>query len=290
MQYRWLFLVFSLAAVTATPFVLSRIRNPIAEPAFFNSTRVTILSWKPRVFLYKKFLSEEECDHLIKLAKSKLEESTVIDIDSGNNVKSKARTSSGMFLDKRQDHIVASIEGKISGWTFLPLENAENIQVLQYEATQKYEPHFDYFYDEKDQLRGGHRYATVLMYLSHVKEGGETVFPKAEGWKSQPKDETFSECAQKGLSVKPVKGDAVLFYNLKPDAVPDPLSLHASCPVIQGKKWVATKWIRLGSFDTIPSAPSAAESETEMYPESIIKDENSETVASVDELLEEQEL
>ncbi|KAJ4801222.1 2-oxoglutarate (2OG) and Fe(II)-dependent oxygenase superfamily protein [Rhynchospora pubera] len=235
MQYRWLFLVFSLAAVTATPFVLSRIRNPIAEPAFFNSTRVTILSRKPRVFLYKNFLSEEECDHLIKLAKSKLEESTVIDIDFGNNVKSKARTSSGMFLDKRQ--------------------------VLQYEATQKYEPHFDYFYDEKDQLRGGHRYATVLMYLSHVKEG-----------------------------VKPVKGDAVLFYNLKPDAVPDPLSLHASCPVIQGKKWVATKWIRLGSFDTIPSAPSAAESETEMYPESIIKDENSETVASVDELLEEQEL
>lgn len=60
------------------------------------------------------------------------------------------------------------------------VENGENIQVLRYEVTQKYEPHFDYFYDEKDQLRGGHRYATILMYLSDVEEGGETVFPKAE--------------------------------------------------------------------------------------------------------------
>lgn len=63
---------------------------------------------------------------------------------------------------------------------FVFVENGENIQVLQYEVTQKYDPHLDYFYDEKDQLRGGHRYATVLMYLSDVEDGGETIFPNAE--------------------------------------------------------------------------------------------------------------
>ena len=45
-------------------------------------------------------------------------------------------------------------------------ENAENIQILRYEQGQKYEPHFDYFHDKVNQARGGHRYATVLMYLS----------------------------------------------------------------------------------------------------------------------------
>jgi hypothetical protein len=33
----------------------------------FDPTRVTQLSWTPRVFLYEGFLSDEECDHFIKL-------------------------------------------------------------------------------------------------------------------------------------------------------------------------------------------------------------------------------
>ena len=31
-----------------------------------------------------------------------------------------------------------------------------------------------------NQARGGHCYATVLMYLSTVDKGGETVFPNAK--------------------------------------------------------------------------------------------------------------
>lgn len=60
------------------------------------------------------------------------------------------------------------------------LENGEDIQVLRYEEGQKYEAHYDYFVDKVNIARGGHRYATVLMYLSDVKKGGETVFPNAE--------------------------------------------------------------------------------------------------------------
>jgi prolyl 4-hydroxylase len=68
----------------------------------FDPTRVTQLSWTPRVFLYEGFLSDEECDHFIKLAKGKLEKSMVADNDSGESVESEVRTSSGMFLSKRQ--------------------------------------------------------------------------------------------------------------------------------------------------------------------------------------------
>lgn len=59
-------------------------------------------------------------------------------------------------------------------------ENGEDIQILKYEYGQKYDPHYDYFVDKVNIARGGHRIATVLMYLSDVEKGGETVFPSAE--------------------------------------------------------------------------------------------------------------
>lgn len=54
------------------------------------------------------------------------------------------------------------------------------MQILHYEHGEKYEPHFDYFHDKANQELGGHRVATVLMYLSNVENGGETIFPNAE--------------------------------------------------------------------------------------------------------------
>lgn len=215
----------------------------------FDPTRVSQLSWNPRAFLYRNFLTDAECDHLIFLARDKLQKSMVADNESGKSVMSEIRTSSGMFLNKAQDEIVASVEDRIAAWTFLPIENGEAMQVLHYELGQKYEPHFDYFHDKINQAMGGHRIATVLMYLSDVVKGGETVFPNAETKDSQPKDDSWSECAKGGYSVKPNKGDALLFFSLRPDATTDQSSLHGSCPVIEGEKWSATKWIHVRSFE-----------------------------------------
>ncbi|XP_059645602.1 probable prolyl 4-hydroxylase 7 isoform X2 [Cornus florida] len=163
-------------------------------------TRVTQLSWRPRAFIYRKFLTDEECDHLIILAKDKLEKSMVADNESGKSIASEVRTSSGMFLRKAQDEVVARIEDRLAAWTFLPIENGESIQILHYEHGQKYEPHYDYFHDKENQELGGHRVVTVLMYLSDVEKGGETVFPDSEGKETQPKDVNLSDCAKKGYS------------------------------------------------------------------------------------------
>lgn len=48
-------------------------------------------------------------------------------------------------------------------------------QVLRYEPSQKYDAHFDYFFHKEANDNGGNRLLTVLMYLSDVEEGGETV-------------------------------------------------------------------------------------------------------------------
>lgn len=115
------------------------------------------------------------------------------------------------------------------------------MQILHYEHGEKYEPHFDYFHDKANQELGGHRIATVLMYLSNVEKGGETIFPNSEvmtdeflavlkliwftgfisysfllyinsfllllfsclqGKTSQPKDDNLSECAKHGHAGK----------------------------------------------------------------------------------------
>ncbi|KAK7303184.1 hypothetical protein RJT34_14086 [Clitoria ternatea] len=220
--------------------------------AIIDPSKVKQISWKPRAFVYQGFLSELECEHMISIAKSELKRSAVADNLSGESKLSEFRTSSGMFIPKNKDPIVAGIEDKISSWTFLPKENGEDIQVLRYEQGQKYDPHYDYFVDKVNIARGGHRVATVLMYLSDVTSGGETVFPNAEESQHHRGSETsddLSECAKKGIAVKPRRGDALLFFNLHPNAVPDTISLHGGCPVIEGEKWSATKWIHVDSFD-----------------------------------------
>lgn len=211
------------------------------------SGEVIHLSWKPRAFLFKKFLTDEECDHIKQKAADKLEKSGVVDNDTGEERDSEVRTSSGTFFDKGADEVISRVERRVAQVTMLPVENQEGLQVLKYVDGQKYEAHYDFFWDKKNQdpAEGGQRIVTGLMYLATPEEGGETVFPDAE---VQSPVEGLSECAKKGLANKPIKGDMLMFYSLTPSGETDLTSLHASCPTLKGEKWSATKWIHVGGF------------------------------------------
>ncbi|CAN4116745.1 unnamed protein product [Withania somnifera] len=209
-----------------------------------------VISWEPRAVVYHSFLSKEECDYLINLGKPHMKKSTVVDSATGQSTDSKVRTSSGTFLDRGLDKVVRTIEKRIADFTFIPVEHGEGLQILHYEVGQKYEPHYDYFSDAFNTVNGGQRIATVLMYLSDVEEGGETVFPAAKGnFSDVPWWNELSECGKRGLSVKPKMGDALLFWSMKPDATLDPSSLHGGCPVIKGNKWSSTKWMRVHEYN-----------------------------------------
>eukprot|EP00877_Chromochloris_zofingiensis_P013401 jgi/Chrzof1/8314/Cz03g05260.t1 len=207
------------------------------------------LSWSPRVFLFKQFLTDEECDYVINLAKPSMHKSMVVDSTTGQEIADSARTSTGTFFQIGQTDVLTRIEQRVARITMIPVENQEGLQVLHYQNGQKYEPHYDYFHDALNQgpEQGGQRVITVLIYLSTPTEGGETVFPNAEV-KSTGGD--WSQCAQQGLANKPVKGDALMFYSLKPDGSKDEASLHGSCPTTAGEKWSATKWIHVAAPQT----------------------------------------
>lgn len=210
---------------------------------------VELISWEPRSFVYHNFLSKEECEYLVSLARPNMLKSTVVDSATGKSKDSRVRTSSGTFLGRGQDKIIRGIEKRIADFTFIPVEHGEGLQVLHYEVGQKYEPHYDYFHDQYNTKNGGQRIATLLMYLSDIEAGGETVFPSVKVNSSLIPDwNELSECGKSGLSVRPRRGDALLFWSMRPDSSLDPSSLHGGCPVISGNKWSATKWMHVYEY------------------------------------------
>jgi prolyl 4-hydroxylase len=189
----------------------------------------------PSIWIMRGFLSEAECDHLIGLAKEKLKPSLTVDPVTGEYIQIEARSSSLTFLGLRQDSVVSCIEQRIADFVRMPVEHGEGTQILRYRIGEEYKPHYDFFPPDKPGsakalAHGGQRWATILMYLSDVEAGGETIFPKLE------------------LAVPPKRGCALLFYNLYANGEPDMNTLHGSAPVISGEKWVATKWVREREF------------------------------------------
>ena len=229
---------------------------PAKNTVHVDPTRITPISWSPRAYLYRGFLKTAECDYIIQNAEPKLVKSTVVDNETGKSVPSTIRTSDGSFIARGGDDVVADIERRIAEWSHVPVDHGEGLQVLRYAPGQKYEAHMDSFSDSfnTEESKGGQRVATVLMYLSTPERGGETVFPRAAE-KPHAFDEAFSECARRGVAVKARKGDALLFWSTDASGALDVKSTHAGCPVQEGVKWSATKWMHVGSFQSGHKTP-----------------------------------
>jgi len=198
------------------------------------------LSWKPRVFYYKGILSSEECDHILELAEPLVTRSMVVG-ENGDDVVDQARTSSGVFLTGKlaQDDAVQKLARRIALWTKIPEEHGEAFYLIRYQVGEEYKPHLDWFDPSTEGEHigdNGQRIATVLTYLNTPTAGGETIFPSAQHGQ---------------IEVKPVKGDAVLFWNILADMTEDHLSLHGGKPVEEGVKWAMTRWIRSKSSLTL---------------------------------------
>ncbi len=215
-----------------------------------NATLET-LSLHPLVLSVEGFLSLEECKEIQTAASPTMHYSkvTLMDKDKGRPA-SDFRTSQTTFLQSHKHDFLNDINQRTAALVRVPVNHQEQVQVLRYGHTEKYDSHHDYFDPEQYQQDPGtqmltqkgrrNRMITVLWYLSTVEQGGETVFPLFD--KAPKRFSKEKEC-EMGLRVRPETGKVIVFYSQTPDGALDPYSLHGACPVKEGVKWAANKWV-----------------------------------------------
>jgi|LauGreDrversion4_2_1035121.scaffolds.fasta_scaffold03983_6 prolyl 4-hydroxylase len=190
-----------------------------------------VLSTAPSVYTIDDLLTEEECNHMIKISKDSMERSLVS--DNNNGVLSAARTSKGTWLKHDFDKITYRIGQKVASCVNMPLENAESFQVIYYDVNCEYRNHYDSWdHDGSDKTMrcmryGGARLVTALVYLNEVEAGGSTYLNRLN------------------LNVLPKRGKLLVFENTYPGTnIKHPLSEHAGMPVIKGEKYAFNLWFK----------------------------------------------
>ena len=178
-----------------------------------------------RATVFHGLIVPAECGALIEIARACEAKASVCDSDTGA-VRVDAVRNNTMSWVANDHPLLRSLNQRIAALTGMPLENQEPLQVLRYRPGEEYVPHHDAFTPGNPQLEhGGNRIATVILYLNSVLSGGGTFFPEMD------------------MRVFPHAGLGLFFRNVDDGQVLQK-SLHAGEPVLQGEKWIATKWIR----------------------------------------------
>ena len=200
----------------------------------------------PPLYLFEQFVSQEEADHLVDMARSQLSPSLVS--GEGEGVPSEGRSGGVHWVPHNTTPITQALSERVAYLVGLPLENCESIQVIHYSEGEEYKPHFDAWLENTDTgrrclARGGQRLVTCLAYLSEVEAGGGTFFPKLD------------------VEVMPRQGRLVLFHNCyQGSSDRHPSSLHGGLPVLSGEKWACNFWFRESAYrypqsnDLVPTA------------------------------------
>lgn len=178
------------------------------------------------LFAVGQFLTPAECDQMIALIDSVARPSTVYSGVQGPDYRS---SYSGDV--ERSDPFVMMIERRIDDLIGLPHEWGETVQGQRYTPGQQFQDHNDWFhttsdYWQQEAKQGGQRSITTMIYLNDVAAGGATDFPRL------------------GVSIAPQRGALLIWNNMLSDGTPNENTLHAGRPVVEGVKYIVTKWYR----------------------------------------------
>ncbi len=178
------------------------------------------------LFAVGDFLSQAECERLCAMVDQTARPSSLheVDYDSG------FRTSYSGDLDP-VDPFVMGIGRRIDDILGVDASFGEAIQGQRYLPGQQFKPHNDWFYTTEkywqgERKRGGQRSWTTMIFLNDVEQGGETHF------------------TQIGIKIEPKPGVLLIWNNALPDGRPNEGTMHAGTPVIEGAKYIVTKWYR----------------------------------------------
>jgi len=171
-------------------------------------------------------IKKEEADHIIEVAKTKFNSSTIL---SGSN--ESIRKSETAWIG-RKDPIIKDVFERLSKRFDFILDNTEDLQVVRYMPGGYYNDHHDSCCDDTQHCRdfikkSGQRVLTILIYLNDEFEAGHTNFPKLN------------------LNLKADKYGGIVFNSLESGGSRcHPKSLHKGTPVTSGVKYVCNIWVR----------------------------------------------
>ncbi|EDO49036.1 predicted protein [Nematostella vectensis] len=226
-----------------------------------------------KAYTIENFLSDYECDNLVKVHKRRLEildkMTPIMCFDGVDTLRKNLKelklaykvserdftmgttclneTFSGKLRDHfKWSHSMAFYTGenkfstmyakRIQAATGLREENGGKFQITGYPIGVGYKSHTDcVVYEGEPEKRD--RYATILVYLQDVEEGGETDFPLL------------------GIKVKPKKGLALVWNSMDARGNCDPLSLHDAKQVTKGHKYIIQRWYYYHNFPALGSRP-----------------------------------
>ncbi|XP_017016808.1 prolyl 4-hydroxylase subunit alpha-1 isoform X2 [Drosophila kikkawai] len=173
------------------------------------------LSLEPFVGLYHDVISSAEREDLINLTQSRLE-------NRGTHLNFVEAA-----VENNASGYVESLHRRIEDMTGLELGESEPLMVYNFGTLGQHFIHLDCQTPENfvEPFPKEYRSATVLLYLTEVQVGGYASFPAL------------------GFGFKPTRGSALVWHNIDSSGNCDSRSLQATCPVILGTQWVATKWI-----------------------------------------------
>lgn len=218
-----------------------------------SSVNLRLVGRSPRSFVAEAVATAEECAAIRRLGEAKVTKS--VTFEGGKQIASTARTSDTGWLELPpegaggDEAALRRVWLRIASIVRMDLRASENMQALHYDEGAHYHYHID---------TGGHpsiasRAITVLLYLNDGFGGGETNFALS----GAPEDmrnvhairHEFDGCqTEKGLTVAPVAGSALLFYNHLPNsAQKDYRTWHCANDVRGGQKWAANLWFHHGA-------------------------------------------
>jgi len=127
-----------------------------------------------------------------------------------------------------------TFEERLQNISSLMPSHGGKFQITSYPKSIGYKSHTDCEIDRTDPRD---RYATALVYLQNVKNGGETKFTKL------------------GISVKPKQGRLIIWNNMKSNGICDETSIHQAIPVINGRKYILQRWYYYQNFKFLGKRP-----------------------------------
>lgn len=183
--------------------------------------RTELLSTDPTIVLFHGAISDKIIEHLENEAATKLDTATTGNDEDTIDIHG-LRIAHNFWLEEPNDKVVRYLDQFAEAITGLVIDDfSDYLQIANYGVGGHYKPHYD-----ASVSQGVIRRATLMYYLTDVQYGGATAF-------IHPR-----------IAVRPEKGSAVLWHNLLFDTgLLDDRTMHGSCPVLLGNKWVANKWI-----------------------------------------------